>query len=308
MVADQPATADAGADTVETVDQAPPATVQFGYDDLPELDTSEPETEVSAAPPETETPEPPETPEAAPQEPEKPDLAALLADLPDDEFEKLDRVSRSRESVRRRAEAETARRVHTEQESNFAAGNYAKAIADYVRKAPVEDGTTQIDSQQFDAIAGDMWGAASRMAYRAATGVLREVIDGEYRIPASLQNRLDATQDEVTRGQKPLEALLKVQQEIALAAGLEAERPKLRKEIEAEVRAELAQSKVVEQRRSASETNASQAAPTQFGASTTTTTAPRDFDHAEELWLDGQLPYADYKKWRERSNIAPSPR
>jgi len=309
MVTEQPAAAEPVEATADPVEEAPPLPLVFGLDDEPEAEV-EPESVPSMGPPETEPTDSPETPEVEPPPaPEKPDLTALLADLPDEEFEKLDRVARTRESVRRRAESETARRVQTDQETNFAAGNYARAIAEYIQKAPLgPDGTPQIDSRQFDAVAGDMWAASSRMAYRSAEAVLKGAVPDDYRIPASLQNKFDAMQEEVTRGTKPLEDLLKVRQEIALAAHIEAERPKLRKEIEAEVRKEMTQEAVVQGRKKAGEVNAAQPSPTKVGGAPTSGITPRDFDHAEELWIQGQMNDTDYRKWREHSNIAPIPR
>lgn len=307
MVTEQSAAADPVEDTAAPAEVAPPP-LAFGHDEPDVSDEPEAATEVEA--PETVPAESPETPEIeSPPVPEAPDITALLADMPDEEFEKLDRVSRSRESVRRRAESETARRVQTAQESDFLAGKYGSAIADYVQRAETGvDGKVQIDSKQFDSVAGDMWGAASRMAYRAAESILKEAVGEDYRIPATLQNRIDSTQDEVTRGTKPLEDLLKVRQEVALAAQLEAERPKLRKEIEGEVRKEMAQEKVVAGRKAASETNANEAAPTRVGGAPASNTVARDFDHAEEMWLGGDMTDKDYKAWREHAGIPAIPR
>lgn len=216
------ATADVQAATAAEDVQAPPQ------------EAPAPETEEQTAP-ETEPAAPPAPPEPQPPSPE--DLQRYIDDLPDEDFERLGRVARHGESQRRRAESEAQRRAQERDREWMARDGYVNDLANVV--GTDDDGNVTYDRDGAGTIADRMW----QTTVRAGVGTLARLIDN--RLPEGftltaaeerqMREAFDSFAANIEDGEQVLEAYLNRFER----AAVDRAKPDLRKEIEAEVRADL---------------------------------------------------------------------
>lgn len=223
MVAETVDTAEPTADSAAAAQQAPPEVTQ-------------PETDAAPAPQTEPQGTSPETVQA--EAPAPPDLNALLADLPDEDFAKLDRVSRHGESIRRTSESEAQRRQR-EADAQWLAqdeylGDLTKAIA------LDDDGNPALDRDSARSITTRM----AQASLRGAVGELGALLDAEvppdFALTREESGRLAEAVSEFRGDAGKAYGVVREWVGLIKRAAVEQATPELRKALEKDIRAELA--------------------------------------------------------------------
>lgn len=209
---------------------------------------------------------PPETDPAATPETPAPDYNKLLADLPDEEFEKLDRVSRKAESARRQAEAQTRRQQAVESSEWLTRGEFAQELVTSLQ-LDEQTGAPRLDPQKLAATAGRMLTAQTQMVVSLMGQVVGEEIPADFQLSKAEADRLEDAKIEFIKDHRQAPALVKEWMSTVKRVAVEQAKPELRKEIEREVRAELAAAARTEATRRADAAQSQQPAPTRVTGS-----------------------------------------
>lgn len=261
-------------------------------------ETAAPGTTETAAPQSTEQTQPvAEGEQPAGTEPEH--TARGIDDLPDEEFAEHPRVksllARSEESQRQKdLNAAAAERTRQRQQW-FDSGTYTVNLTRLAENAPVdEQGRATIDPKQAAGIADSMWEAASYGATSTVEEIIRAREPKDYRPPRETADRLEAIRADVDAGRKPLNALIDARLDAFEQTVIEQKLPQIRRDIERQVRAEVAAEQRTAAEREADVTRKTEPTPSRgtAGASAPTWTSQRQIEAAhakDEISTDTYL-------------------
>lgn len=182
-----------------------------------------------------------------------------------------DLLRREGESIRRTAEHETQRKIAERESQWLERGEY---VSDFAKAVVLnDDGNPVIDQRQTAEIADRMWNTGVRRIVDLAGNLVYSDVPDDFAITRAEQRALEDAQaayirDPVANG----DAYLKARLAIHDRAVVEAAKPELRKQIEADVRAEFAAKAQTDSLRQADAARKEQTAPTNA-----TGTGPRMF-------------------------------
>ena len=230
-------------------------------------DTATPAPVAVEAQPSIETPDLPDSatgseaaPETVPAAPAPPDLNTLLRDLPDEEFEKLDRVSRRTEAARRQADAQARRQQAVANTEWVASGEF---VSDLHKAIEIDDaGNPRLNTQQITPTIGKLNSAIAHLVMSQLGNVIGEKIPADYALPLADLNRLEEAKTAFSTDPRNVAPLANEWIAIRERLAVEAAKPQLRKDIEKEVRAEFEARAKTAATRAADEARATQPAPT----------------------------------------------
>jgi hypothetical protein len=267
-----------------------------------------PETAITASVPET-PPEP--APETAPSVPETPDYASILSSLKAEDLRELapvkDLLARENESIRRRTENDTAKTMARQRQEWLAKGEYATDLEGLLKNSVHSDdlGETRValDRKGVESFVDKVWDASVLGTINATLKVIESQLpDGVKIAPDDLRNLQDLYAESMKNPAKSQD-LLSAELSLLKKEWLNAAKPALRKEIEAEIKKDAEARAKSETIKQADDAQRETPSPTRISGSGG---APTSFDSltaATAAYHDGEITHDQFKAERKRFGV-----
>lgn len=239
-----------------------------------------------------------------------PDYNKLLADLPDDEFDRLDRVSRRQESVRRKTAAEEQAKLLLRDQEWLARDEY---VADFRQAVQlVEDEITgtpklNLDAKKFSETADRVFGTAQRLSMGVLGAEVQKVVPADFTLTSEDANRIAEARQAYLENPLNSGPLISEWLKTVKAVGARESEAEIEKRVEKRLRDETTAKQKTEEVRIADATRASETVPTQVSGVPGQAIRVTSMSDADRAYSDGQIDHRMYKQYREQFGLGAAP-